>query len=214
MSKKTFQKSGVEGFHSCELVINVCSDMESYLELVRPLHRVRSDQESSSTQTRFNPNLHAFQNPTRAMTNLSVDFADLTSVLKWMHVNDLQDHRSFATKSSTQRPGGVLRILGTKCTITLGKRGTEKGEVLVDCVLPFVSCTQSQVCQLQRLLSEDSTTPDNEETDSISHALQTNVVFFRHRENYDAFQGRYLSPWRARALLGISSTANLTASKV
>ena len=64
--------------------------------------------------------------------------------------------------------------------------------------MPFVSCTQSQVCQLQRLLSEDSTTPDNEETDSIGHALQTNVVFFRHRENYDACQGRYLSPWRAR----------------
>lgn len=179
-------------------MVNVKSDMYSFLQLVRPLHDVMVDPLASTTSMRFNPNLHLFQYPTRAMTNLSVDFGELPAMLQWMEIKDLQDHRSFGIKSSAQSSGSVLRILGTTCIISIETTASSKGRVDVDCVLPFVSCTESMISELKILLSEESNEPDTTPPPSIPHELQTKVVFYRHRENYDACQGRYLSPWRAR----------------
>lgn len=200
LSYTRYQKSGVEGFHTREVVINVRSDMFSYLQLVRPLRNATTNQVAATSSTRFNPDYHAFQNPTRAMNDLSVDFGDLPGLLKWMEVKDIQDLRSFATKRSTPRSGGLLRVLGTRCTITVSKSDNGNDQVDVDCILPFVSCTETRIAQLKQLLSEDYNESDTAPPPSINHDLRTSVVFFRHRENYDPCQGRFLSPWRARRI--------------
>lgn len=174
--------------------------MITFIDIVRPLLSTAVHRLGSTKPNRFNPSIHAFQHPTRAMTNLSVDFSDLPSMLHWMCIRDLQDHRSFATKTSTLRSGGVLRLLGSKCTIQMKKEGNENGGVDVDCVMPFVTCTASLFSQLQSLLSEEYSEGDAANPPSIQHGLQTNVVFYRRRENYDACQGRFLSPWRARRI--------------
>lgn len=173
-------------------------DMVTFLEIVLPLHRSEPDTNTGLKQARFNPDVLAFQNPSRATDNLSVDFSNMTVLLRWINVNDVRDQRVFATKFSTKRPGGMLRILGTSCFLTVRKESSDT--VGVDCVLPFVSCTSSQQSQLQDLLSSN---PDGDITvppASTYTGLQTDVVFYRYRENYDPSQGRYISPWRARRI--------------
>ncbi len=170
------------------------SNMKTFLHLTRPLQTNGTDLSSH----RFKPDYSAFQQPSRASDNFSVDFPTLSSFLKWMQVNDFNDHTSFAKKSSVRRHGSVLRILGTSCKITTSE--PSGSAVDVDVVLPFVSCTEHHVKHLQQLLAPTgiASVQTRPSTASTTRCLPENVVFFRYRQHYDESQGRFLSPWRAR----------------
>ena len=172
------------------------SDMTSFLQLARPL---RLPLDARHHSVRFNPDYVAFETPSRASNNLTVDFQGLFSLLTWLKVNDFNDHISFATKKSVRRPGGVLRLLGTSCKITLRDGAQDGAPIDVDCVLPFISRLESHITHLKQLLQSDL---DNDSfptpEPSNTRRLHDDIVLYRYRQNFDESQGRFVSPWRVR----------------
>ena len=171
----------MEGFQTTEVLVTVKSDLDTFLELVQDL-----TPSSKKGLTRFNPDTQSFINPSRATSSLSVDFTTVSTMLRWMNINDIGDHHTCATKRSMRKNGKQLRILGSSCLITLPRpfsSNSEKSTVLVDCFLPHVSCTTSHIHQLTSLLSDDITT--SSQTNPPTHDLANDVVLYRYRENYD-----------------------------
>lgn len=202
LSRSKYNKSGVEGFQRNELLVTVRCDLDSFIQMTQSLQ----EDVNLRAHTTFKPDLPSFHSPSRATSTLSVDFDSAFTLLNWMGVKDYNDHHTFALKETKGNINSnvprILRIVGTSCVLTLTKRHGSELPVDVDCVLPFASCTRSQVDQIRHLLSTTPITPtsDPETCNSglAKRCLRFDVVLYRYRENYDGSQGRYISPWRAR----------------
>ena len=131
VSRSEFQKFGLEGFQTTELVISVRCDMHSFLNLIDSLR--------NQEQTRFKPDEQSFTNPSRATESLSVDFATLRGLLDWMTINDSADYQTIASKRTIRKNEGLFRLVGTTCPLKVHRHDNPGIEIDVDCVLPFVS---------------------------------------------------------------------------
>ncbi len=196
LSRSRFNNSGLEGFQSSDVLVVVKSDMHTFIDIAQ---RQCLDDSRLSTSVRLKPDLCAFHSPSRATNSLSIDFISLSSMLRFMSIMDIADHRTFASRGSVGKQGGMLRLLGSSCLLTLRKSETRSTPVDVDCFLPFTSCSDSQVRQLQEILESDSSDNHSNTTQKPTFpVLPDNLVLYRHRKNYDASQGRFISPWLAR----------------
>lgn len=206
LPRSRFQNSGLEGFQGQEITVAVKSDLETFKNLTRSLHQT-SNSETSSSSVRFLPNFAVFENPSRASNNLSVDFEYLSDLLYWMGVMEITDHRTFGWKSTSQKHGAMLRVVGTSCVLYRVKRPNSMCTVDVDCFMPFTSKLSFRLEQIRQLL-ETTNTEGTEKASAtpIQRGLNSNVVLFRYRENYDEAQGRFVSPWRAQTITWSSFT--------
>lgn len=196
LPRSRFQNSGLEGFQISETSVVVKCDLNSFLQITRPLHS-----SSNNGSSRFAPNFSLFESPSRATNNLSVHFSTLSDFLYWMQVHDIADHRAFCYKSSYRKSAGMLRVIGTACLLTSVRIPGGLDPVDVDCVLPFTSRTKPRLDQLREHLEKRST--DVAPAASNSHStkgLKNSVVLYRFRQNFNAAQGRYISPWRSRQI--------------
>lgn len=196
LPRSRFQNSGLEGFQISETSVVVKCDLNTFLQLTRPLNS-----SSYNGSSRFAPNFALFESPSRATNNLSVHFSTLSDLLYWMQVHDIADHMAFCYKSSYRKSAGMLRVIGTACLVTRVRIPGVLDPVDVDCVLPFTSRTKPRLDQLREHLETRPT--DVVPAASNSHAtkgLKNNVVLYRFRQNFNEAQGRYISPWRSRQI--------------
>lgn len=211
LARSKLPRSGVQGYDSSEVVISAPCDMDSFVAITRTAGSVSTSDSSrihspspstvnNSLSVRFNPSKHAFLQPSRATSSLSVDFTRLSELLRFTQIRDNQDHSTIGVKECKGKTGHLLRLLGSSCRVTIeGSSSNEsegKGLLEVDCVLPFQSCTSNFKNHIKSFLQ------------SIYIAQKGNVyqrevpsgsdtLFYRFRENYDHAQGRFLSPWKA-----------------
>lgn len=198
--KSRFFNSGVEGFQSSDICVSTSCDLHTFLELVSTLRFPSLD--STTSHVRLSPSPQAFEVPSRATSSLSIDFGHINQFLGWLLINDNFDRQAIKVKSARRMKNSMLRILGTSCVVNVQKHNGDHVEV--DCILPFMSCTASQIAQLSHVLNDEnkgtstaSILPNS--TEIAAHRVDT--VLFRYRENYDDAQGRFLSPWRSKTII-------------
>ena len=115
LARSRYHNSGTEGFERSEILVCTKCDLTTFIRLVDPLLLAATNE--TSDKMRFNPSHSAFRDPSRATGTLSIDFADLTPMLKWLRVQDGADQMQMKTKRSVRAQVAMLRVLGTSCLL-------------------------------------------------------------------------------------------------
>lgn len=220
LCRTKLQNTGVEGFKCMEIIVTTKCDLNSFHSLVQSL--VHESRENSNHTFRFSPSLNSFSSQSRATRLLSVDFATLLELLRWISIHDESDVRRISLKSTSRKNDSLLRIVGSTAFLSLPNRGSQSSSLGIDCVFLFSSCTLRLVNHLESVLAEHLANPDNK-SDLQTHSTTqydysrsssgTQLVFYRCRENYDDSQGKYLSPWKSIEILGSNNLFGVKAEQ-
>lgn len=206
ITKSRFHNSGLEGFHTSDILVNVKCDLSTFVEAVTSLQN--NEKAVIDLDFSFSPGLSSFENPSRATKSLSVEFRNLQQLLLWLDIKDPRDNLVIGHRLSNTQSSGTLRLLGSSFVLKACQFGPSQKSVDVDIVLPFTSSTMSTYQAIVKALKDTelqtscSYAPALQSDFNNQHVIDCNdgcretVVYYRKRENYDETQGRYLSPWR------------------
>ena len=211
LSRSRFTRSGVEGYDSSEMIVNTACDMLSFLTISNSINKAGST--NCSHHVRYNPSTSSFINPSRATTNLSVDFRILTDLLEHIQLRDMADWSTISVKRANKKTGRLLRILASSCVLSFAPKRGNGTTVNVDCVLPSQSMTATCINEMKLILKhiyDGELPPGERDTSHSNKRMGSDVLFFRFRENYDEAQGRFLSPWKATTLQNSCFSADST----
>lgn len=150
LPKSRFHNSGTEGFERSEILVSTKCDLATFIRAVSPLLQITPGTPPDARA--FKPSLHAFREPSRATSTLSIDFGDLDPILIWLRMYDAADRMNIKRKCTSRSKVAMLRVLGTSCVLQT-PTGKEAPSVRVDCFIPFRSNTAVQASMLQSVVT-------------------------------------------------------------